>query len=402
MNKGSTGTKRPCQVDADRSRMTTGRLTTLALLIAGLLFGGPLVGGATAADLSVAAQGGLDSNPHRLSSPLDPDIELFGLLDLRFSNDFDNGVSVGARSRHALYPDDDRADWSRTELDLGFRDKFELEKKEFEYRLSTDWTDRDKNYVSRTTGEDATFGGESITDRYDYEQLNLDAEISYRTANRHRLRARYQNRSKDYADYSIPGLSDFDYDHDRYRFDVELRLAESHRLSLEYGETSREYDDRRIEDLDGNEIPGSDLEYDYSEYAVGYQYRPDRDFWFFAEVSFSDRADNGDGYNDSTYDRVYLSLRHRINAAEEFRASLTYSEFEYDNRSFSNAAQLEEDAFDNDGYLVKLDYERKLRPNGDEKLTLIYELQLADYDSSDSRYRYDRVIGSVGLRYDLL
>lgn len=376
--------------------------TLLTLLITCNLLGGIPVNSVFAADLSVEGQGGLDTNPHRLSSGLDPDAELFGLVDIRFSNLFDNGVSIEGRSKHALYPDDDRADWSRTEFDLGYRDNFKIDDNKFAYRLSTDWVDRNKNYVSRTTGEDATFGGESIVDRYDYEQLNLNAEISYQTEARHRLRARYQRRDKDYEDYSIPGLSNFDYDHDRFRFDIRFRLADEHSLSLEYGDTTREYDDRRIEDLNGNEIPGTDLEYDYSQYSLGYLYRPNKDFYFNLEFSFSDRSDNGVGYNDSTYDSVYLSWRRKINETDEIRASITYSDFAYDNRSFSDTAQLEEDAFDNDGYLLKLDYKRRLQQNGDENLTLVYELQLDDYDSSDERYRYDRIIISMGLRYDLL
>jgi hypothetical protein len=378
---------------------STGKLPARTLLAVLVAFA---VNGALAADLSVEGQTGLDTNPHRLSSELDPDAELFGLVDIRFSNHFDNGVSIDGRSKHALYPDDDRADWSRTELDLGYRGKFELSDKKFGYRISTDWLDRDKNYVSRTTGEDATFGGESIVDRYDYEQLNLNAEISYRTEDSHRLRARYQRRDKDYQDFSIPGLSNFDYDHDRLRLDLRLRLADEHSLSLEYGDTTREYDDRRAEDLNGNEIPGSDLEYDYTEYALSYLYRPDKDFYFTLEVSFSDRSDNGVGYNDSTYDSLYLSWRKKINETDEIRGSVTYSVFEYDNRSFSDTALLEEDAFDNDGYLLKLDYKRKLRQNGDENLALVYELQIDDYDSSDDRYRYDRFIIAVGLRYDIL
>ena len=374
----------------------------IPLIAAIIVCGSPGVNAVKAAELSASAHAGLDTNPHRLSSGLDPDMEFLSLLDLKFSNRFDNDVSIRARSKHARYPGDDRGDWSRTEFDLGYRGEFEVNEKRFKYRLSTDWIDRDKNYVSRTTGEDATFGGESITDRYDYQQLNLNAEISYRTQNKTRLRARYQRRDKDYEDFSIPGLSNFDYDHNRYRFDVQFRLADQHRVSFEIGDTERAYEDRRAEDLDGNDIAGSDLEYDYTEYSAGYSYRPDKSFQFFLEVSFSDRSDNGVGYNDSTYDSVYLSWRKKLSPTDEVRASLTYSEFNYDNRSFSDTALIEEDAFDNDGYLLKLDYKRKLPQYGDEKLTLIYELQLEDYDSSDERYRYDRAIVSVGLRYDFL
>jgi hypothetical protein len=63
---------------------------------------------------------------------------------------------------------------------------------------------------------------------------------------------------------------------------------------------------------------------------------------------------------------------------------------------------LEEEFFENDGYILKLDYKRKMVQQGYENLALIYQLQLDDYDSTDTRYRYDRIILSVGLRYNLL
>ena len=382
-------------------RPARARFISTCRIICGILLG-LTINHTGAAELSVAGHGGIDTNPHRLSSDLDPDLEPFTLLDLKFSNRFENNVEIKARSKHAFYPGDDRGDWSRSELDLGYRGKFELKEKKFRYRFSADWIDRDKNYVSRTTGEDATFGGESIVDRYDYEQLNFNAEISYRTEQKTRFRLRYQGRDKDYEDFDIPGLNDFDYKHDRYRFEVEFRPADEHRFSAEISSTDRKYEDRRIEDLDGNEIPNTDLEYDYSEYSLDYLYWPDRDFQFRVELSLSERSDNGVGYNDSSYDSLYVSWRKRLDNGDEVRASIIYSEFEYDNRSFSDTAQLEEDAFDNDGYLLKLDYKTKLRQAGGDDLTLIYEAQIDNYDSSDSRYVYDRLILAVGLRYDIL
>lgn len=355
-----------------------------------------------AVDMSVDGQGGFDSNPHRLASKFDPGIEFFSIANIELSNRFENGVSIKGRSRHAFYPDDDRGDSSNTKLELGYRSKFELGENKFDYKLSTDWTDRNKNYVSRTTGEDATFAGESIVDRYDYVSGNLNAEVSFRSKQKTRFRLSYQRRNKDYESFSIPGLSDFDYSHDRYKFDVEFRLAKEHRLIAEIGQTDREYDDRRIDDINGNEIANTDLEYEYSEYLLGYVYRPDQDLKVRFDVSNSERSDNGVGYNDSTYDRVSISVRKQMNEHEMFNFSLAYSDYAYDNRIFDDPALVEDDTFDNEGYQVKLDYRKKLQLGGKENLSLIYSLQADDYDSSDTRYEYSRVLFSIGLKYKII
>jgi hypothetical protein len=355
-----------------------------------------------AVNLSVDGHGGLDSNPHRLSSQFDPDIEFFSIARIKLSNRFENGVYIKARSRHAFYPDDDRGDSSKTKLDLGYRSKFKLGDNKFDYKLSTDWTDRDKNYVSRTTGEDATFAGESIVDRYDYVSNNLNAEVSFRTKQKTRFRLSYQQRDKDYENFSIPGLNDFDYSHDRYKFGVEFRPAKKHRLIAEIGQTDRKYDDRRIDDINGNEIANTDLEYEYSDYLLGYVYRPDQDLKVRFNVSNSERSDNGVGYNDSNYDRVSISVRKQMNELEMFNFSLAYSDYAYDNRSFDDPALVEEDTFDNQGYQVKFDYHKNLQYNGKENLSLIYTLQADDYDSTDTRYEYSRVLFSIGLKYKII
>ncbi len=360
-------------------------------------------GSASAVEFFVSGHGGLDTNPHKLSSSLDPELELFSAVDVMLSNRFENNLWFDARSIHAFYLDDDRGDWSKTEIDSGYESEFELNKRKFKYELSADWTDKDKNYVSRTTGEDATSGVESIVDRYDYDMTNLNAEISFRTEQKTRYRLSYQQRDKDYEDFSIPGLSDFDYSHDRFKFDVQVRLQDQHRVRAEIGTTNRVYDDRRVENLNGDEIPGTDLEYDTSDYALGYIYLPDKNFLFVLELSFSDRSDNGSGYRDQTYDRLYLSMRKQLNENESIRVSLNYSELAYDNRSFSvSEADEEEDAFDSDGYQLKLDYRKKLLLNGEENLTVIFALDVSDFDSSDSRYRYDRAIVSVGIMYEII
>ena len=359
-------------------------------------------GSAFALDLSIAADGGFDSNPHRLASQFDPDIELFSIASIKLSNRFENGVFIKGRSKHAFYPDDDRGDWSKTKLELGYRSRFELGDNEFDYKLSTDWTDRDKNYVSRTTGEDATFAGESIVDRYDYVSNNLNAEISFRSKQKTRYRLSYQRRDKDYENFSIPGLNDFDYSHDKYQFDVEFRLAKEHRLIAEIGQTDRDYDDRQIDDINGDEIVNTDLEYEYSEYLLGYVYRPDRDLKIRFDVSNSERSDNGVGYNDSTYDRVSISVRNQLNKHEMLNFSLAYSDYAYDNRNFDDPALDEEDTFDNQGYRLKLDYRKKLQLSGEENLSIIYRLAADDYDSSDTRYEYSRILFSIGLKYNII
>ena len=356
---------------------------------------------ALAVELAVSGHAGVTSNPHQLSDSFQPDSEVFTLFDLKFSNRFDNGSYFKAQTKQSLFLNDETADRSRTKLDLGYRSKFHISEQKFRYKLWADSTIRNSTYVSKTTGQVATFNGQSIADRYDSVQNNLNAYVSLRSANKTRYKISYQHRDKDYQDYSIPGLSNFDYAHHRLRLNVDFRVSDESHVVAKIGTTRRDFKDRRAQDLNGDDIPGTNLEYDYLEYSLGYSYRPDKTVRLGALVEFIEREDNGVGYADSTYDRVTLSARFVLSETDSLDASLRYSDLAYVNQVVIDPSSLEEFGYDNKGYSILVDYRRALSSREENKFTLLLNFEAFDFDSSDPRYQYSEYVFSAGVRYDV-
>ena len=352
-------------------------------------------------ELDFTGFGGIDTNPLALSDQHNPDSDLFLYGDINFSADYDKRFFIDAYTQQTVFIDDDRADWSRSKLDLGYKSKFKIGERRIRYEFSTDVTDRDKTYVSKTTGEEATFGGESIEDRYDYVSQNYNAMISYRNQQRIKFKLEYQFRDKDYDDFTDLGLSDFDYEHDRLRLSIDIPVAESGRFVGRVGTTDREFKDKRADDLNGDDIPDSDLEYDYDSYELDYYYRPSKTFRFSALLDYVTRSDNAVGYADTTYQSLALSGKYSLSDNETLEVSIRFSNYEYDNRNVTDELSLEEDEFDQEIQRIILEYEKVLSSADDRELTSYLSLEIFDVESTDARYEYDRNIIAAGVRYGI-
>ncbi|MBT8436431.1 MAG: hypothetical protein KJP11_03585 [Gammaproteobacteria bacterium] len=349
-----------------------------------------------ALDLSLSAEGGLETNPNQLASRHNPDSDLFTQVRLRLDHDFESGAFVGLRAETILFLDEEDADQDRDRISGGYRSTFTTDDREFDYKLALVRTTRDKTYVSRSTGEIAVDNGQPIPDRYDYEQTNFNASIAWRTANKTRMRVRFQRRQKDYD--ATPDLSNLDYEHNRIRFDVEFRLSEQNRLRAGFGLTERDYDDRRIDDENGNDIAGTDLEYDYTNFWVETYFRPDQARRISFRLSTQDRDDNGVGYKDTQYETISVGYRHMLEDGSRWQASWQYSDLVYENRAAADP--LDEEGFDSTGHRLRLRHEQPVF--GDEsKTTRLLSIEYEDFDSSDSDYRYQDLILSAGLRIEL-
>lgn len=349
-----------------------------------------------ALDLSLSAEGGLETNPNQLASRHNPDPDLFTHARLRLDHDFESGAFVGLRTEAILFLDEEDADQDRDRFSGGYRSTFAINARELDYELALVRTTRDKTYVSRSTGEIAVDGGQPIPDRYDYEQTNFNASIAWRTANKTHLRVRFQHRQKDYDD--TPGLSNLDYEHNRIRFDAEFRLSDRSRLRAGFGLTERVFDDRRIDDENGNDIPGTDLEYDYTNYWVETYFRPDQARRISLRLSTQDRADSGVGYKDTQYDTISVGYRYKLEDGSRWLASWHYSDLVYDNRAAADP--LDEEGFDSTGHRLRLRHERPVFGE-EKKVTRLLSIEYEDFDSSDPDYRYDDLILSAGLRIEL-
>lgn len=356
---------------------------------------------AIAIDLNLSGYSGVDSNPLELSSLHDPDTDVFALTEVRFAHKFDNQLFFKATGKQADFLDEERANWSKSKFDLGYKSDFEIRENNLRYEVSIDNSRIDKNYVSKTTGLDATFNGESIVDRYDFEMANLNASISYKSEEKTKYELSYQHRQKDYQNFSITGLSNIDYDHDRLKFSVRYQMSEQGRLKVGVGTTIRDFKDRRIDDINGDDIPDTNLEYDYLDYSLGYEYQQNEKFQIRSELRFIDRMDNGVGYADSNYDSLVLSARYALDREKSISASMRYSEYSFPNQLTANAALQEEDVFARNGYVFEFGYQQVLYSQDERNLTAFLTFKISDFESPNSLFQFNRNILSGGIRYNL-
>jgi len=345
---------------------------------------------------------GFDDNPHSLSEPRNPLSDKYFHGDVKLSSDFKSPILFKLRLRKSEYVDDDRASWSKTYAELGYKSKFKSGRKTWRYRFSVDAAKNDKTYVSKSTGLIGSFGGFSIADRYDSKLTNFNAEVSFRNRQKTKYSFGFQHRNKDYEDFSIAGLSDLDYRHNRLKFEINNRLSDTARLVFGLSFTAREYLDRRADDLAGNDIAGTDLELDYRSYKLSYIHRVAKKIKWTYSVGIAERNDNSSGYQDS--DNIYASIsgRYRLENDRQLKLSLRYSDADYPNQLTTTTALGDEDDREKNGYKVNLEYQQLLNKGVSFSSHYFVELNFADFDSPNPDYIYQRSALAAGFRWKSL
>lgn len=373
------------------------RIFKILLLPIGLL----ILSSGHALELSTNFRYGIDSNPKSLSDRHNPSQDNFVYGDVKVTANYEKRLYLKAQAKRVEYSDDDRASWSKVGVDIDYKSKFKVGKQTVKYQLSIDAADRDSTYVSKSTGLIGVFGGQSIADRYDSRTTNFNAEMSYRTKQKTKFTLGYQRRNKDYEDFSIVGLSDLDYRHNKVNLDIDYRLSDVSRMIFELSKIDRKYLDRRADSSDGSDIPGTDLELNYTGYKLGYIFKPDKKIRWKYAINFLERSDNNSGYQDNEYTTMAISLRYKMESARQIAATLKYSDISYLNQRATAANSFEEEDREKKGFKLKLNY---LHPLGKQTGSLpifFAELNVADFDSLNPDYEYQQTSLSAGLRWQL-
>ncbi|TQV84398.1 hypothetical protein [Aliikangiella coralliicola] len=366
------------------------------LLVSGLSFYAPM---ASSADLYLTGLYGLDDNPHNLSDARAPKQEEFAFADFKLSANYDRMFYAKAYAKKAHYFNDERADWFKGELDLAFKSKFKIKKYRFRYKLSADHMVNDETYVSKVTGLVATFGGQSIADRYDAETTNYNGELSYKTKQNTTFKLKLQQRQKAYEEFTIAGLSNLDYDHNRIGFDIDYRPSDSGRFFLDTEVTQRDFVDRRAKDLQGDDIADSQLEYNYYGVKMGYVYRPDSSVRWRYSFKYNNRRDNSSGYWNANASSISISTKYVLADYHILKGRLKYSKFTYENQLDQDTTGLDEEIKERHGVTLSFDYEWILATLYDTKLGLYFGIESGAFVSSNPDYEYEGTSVSAGIRW---
>lgn len=250
----------------------------------------------------------------------------------------------------------------------------------------------DKTYYDRDTGEKkVTNRGTDLSNRYSYTAIGVAAELDRETAALpHKLRADYAK-----LNYDEPSASFTSYDHAYYALggDVDLRLARGTKAVLGYDYRVRDYDERQARSLSGSLTPGTARKYTYNTLGASLRNRVSDSWVAYIDYAFTDRKDDYVGYGDYTENvygfRVVYDNDQRVRARMQAR---------WRARDYENAF-----AFDDPGQ-PRMTYDTlEIALRGDLKMSQHYglwaEFRSRDQDTTDLRYRYDRYLAMIGMRW---
>ena len=249
-----------------------------------------------------------------------------------------------------------------------------------------------RNQVDRDDGTDREFRGVGISDRYSFVSDGFEARyrIEFKRLSL-RARAEIERRNYNSAGESV------EYDHVKYAGGVVLdfRLSKLDSFRLVYNFAKRDYRERPARGLTGDlDSANPSREYHDNRIELSLRRRFSKHCRAKAGYRLSHRDDQYVGYDDYLQYRIGLSIHAKL--ASRARAVF---DTKYSHKNYPRAF-----AFNNP--LQKAKAKDILSISGEteidlgHRLTLVGSLSYRDEKTSDARYRYARVIGSLGLRID--
>ncbi|MCG8016383.1 MAG: hypothetical protein JAY97_09230 [Candidatus Thiodiazotropha sp. 'RUGA'] len=344
---------------------------------------------------------GYDNNPFRLNDSFSSQDGKYLYLKLKANQKFGNGFNIKASSRSRNY-NSSKSDANQILFGLGamYKQNMEIHNKKSTVQVEAGFKLKDKTYVSRFSGDVGEYGGNDISDRYDYNSFSLNASFDLRITKKLITEIGLKHRNRDYEDFNITGLSNLDYSQYYLTNDWTYKQNKKNRYDFKLYLGTRNYDDKREKNLNGNEIAGSDLEYDYFGVSIGHRYKVDKNISISWELKYQDRKDSGSGYYDMDEIIADIGIKYRFIKNWRFIGSLLYIDRNYPVRiSISDENDIQSP--DKQGYAIKFRFERDLpeisKYDTRAYIGMIYE----DYDSDEPAYVYDRMQVMTGIKINL-
>jgi len=350
----------------------------------------------SAVDLTAAIAPGYDDNPFKLSDSLDPDGGWFLDTKVKLEHKADK-LRLRAQLKSRAYEGDlDDADTFAAKIDGRYKTKYKLAEKDATSHLKLEYKHHDKTYVSRTTGVIGTDSGSDIPDRYDYNAWKLEAKTAVNVTEALTVGLQLDYREKDYEDYGFLGLSNRDYDQIGLTNDWVYKIDKKSKINLGLNIKNRDFDDKREKDLSGDDIAGTDLEYDYWSITMGYALDITKNLEARLKYAYEEKRDSGEGYYDTDYSRLSANLHYKVDDSLRVTGGITYQDRDYLNDSVVD--ENDEASPSTEGYTLNIGLDKKLASISDFPTSLFAGVKYDTYDSNDSVYEYDRSQVYVGIK----
>ncbi len=266
-----------------------------------------------------------------------------------------------------------------------------------------DWTLRvqmhEQTYVSRFTGVVATDGlGNEIDDRFDNLTGDFQAAWHFPGGKFGRISVEGSAAYKNYlTDYEALGLDRLDYDEFAITPGYDIGSRDRNlRIGLTFSQ--RQYRDRRVSDVGGNPVAGTDLEYRFYGVDARFRHKLTRKSALELTGGYDIREDNGVGFADRTRWNAGIEWTYRPAAETRLVIELELSSRVFD-RQLVGDPTINDEAPDKQGYQFNVRYARPFPGLKAHGYLLLAEAGWESYDNSDDvRFSYDRIDAFVGIR----
>jgi hypothetical protein len=349
---------------------------------------------ALALDLDLDIAAGYDSNPFKLSDSFSAKNSAFIESQVKLTQHLDQlrlRAGFKDRSYESKYNDANTSTWF---TGIRYVEKHLLFGKKARSQIGIKYKQKDKTYVSRSSGEVGTFSGTTIEGRYDYSDWELKTKTKLKLSRSIDTTFKVRLNDRNYEDYAINGLSNFDYLQWSLANEWSYSFAKNDDVHAELSFTHRDFDDKRQNNLDGSVIAGTDLAYRTFGIELGYARALNERWVFEIDSSYQSREDNGAGYYDQTNKEIKMSFGYAPTESFETQLSLGRQDKKYKNSPAFDPANDGEPS--KDGYYLKIKAEKALSKKIDNSAIFI-SLRYEEYDSSQESYKYDRLQSQVGV-----
>ena len=338
---------------------------------------------------------GYDNNPFKLADRFNPDGAWYLDSKIKASQKFNNFRLRGTLKHRSYEGASDDGDYTNIGLDGRYKKKHMLAGKTASSQFSIRYSNRDKTYVQRSTGQIGTFAGQQIKDRYDNSAWGAKAKttLSLNKQVKTGLALDYQN--KNYDDLNIAGLSNLDYDQFELSNHWGYQQSQRSDFGLVFGYAHRKFDDRREKTLLGASVAGTNLTYDYYFTALTHKYEFSSQLQSKVKLSYKVREDSGAGYYDTDDLKISAGLDYDINNDLTLATNLTYQDLQYDNGTTLD--EIDAVLPGKSGYSLKVRLEKTLTTIQKAPLVLASGFKYDNFNSDDPLYEYDRFQAFVGL-----
>ncbi len=222
-------------------------------------------------------------------------------------------IQVSGEIDHERFLDVSDADNTMARIRGRLINRLKLGKRSASILFTTDLGTKRFSYIDQRTGEPLlTSRGGDIRERFAYNFFKPSAEFTYRWSSRLSTGVFMAAESRDYVnDYDELGLEALDYTELTLQPTLRFKTDNSYSRAFVYVR-ERNYRERMVDNLQGRNIPGTQLSLTLRGYGVSHRRELNENWTVEAYLSGYSVTDNGVGYTNMNATNLNVSSQHRL------------------------------------------------------------------------------------------